>query len=55
MKGGKMSDILKEIKELQDKVEQLETENEELKEELSSTETGESLTSKIPFKVGKKY
>lgn len=50
-----MSDILKEIKDLQDQNEELTAENQELKEELGATETGESLTSKLPFKVGKKY
>lgn len=50
-----MTDIVKEIQELQEENEQLQAENEELKEELGSQEVGESLTSKVPFKVGKKY
>lgn len=50
-----MTDLADEVKKLEDRIEELESENEELKEELGATETGESLTSKIPFKVGKKY
>lgn len=50
-----MTNIVQEIEKLQEENEQLRTENEELREELDSTEIGESLTSKIPFKVGKKY
>lgn len=50
-----MNDIAEKVEKLVEENEALKTELEELKEELGSTETGESLTSKVPFKVGKKY
>ena len=50
-----MSDLSNKIERLEEENETLKSENEELKEELSTTEAGESLTSKIPFRVGKKY
>lgn len=50
-----MSDITKQIEKLEQENEELRTENEELREEVGCQETGESLTSKVPFKVGKKY
>src|SRR5436190_1588605 len=50
-----MTDVLEQVQNLQEENESLKAENEELKEELGSTEAGESLTSKLPFKLGKKY
>lgn len=50
-----MNDITKQIEKLESENEELKSRVEELEDELSTTETGESLTSKIPFRVGKKY
>lgn len=50
-----MSNLSEQITKLEEENETLKTENEELKEELNTTEVEESLTSKLPFKVGEKY
>lgn len=56
MKGGEiMSDLSNQIEKLESENQELKDRVEELEDELSVTETGESLTSKVPFKVGKKY
>lgn len=50
-----MSDITEQIEKLESENEELKARVEELEDELGSQEAGESLTSKLPFKVGKKY
>ena len=51
-----MSDITKQIEKLEEKVEELETENSELKEQLEAV-NDEDITpsSSVPFQIGKKY
>lgn len=49
-----MTDILEEVKKLQDENEELKDENETLKSQLDSTDE-DCNTSRVPFAVGKKY
>lgn len=50
-----MSDLSTQIEKLETENQELKDRVEELREEVGCQETGESLASRVPFKVGKKY